>query len=218
MRERVQVFFGSTRKGRGDREDFRKGGQQKRGGTDTRLPVSESLARSGLVKGGTMPIREAALIVALISHPALIEENYGLIEMLDLSHPGLEQLHGALLDALAHDVAGDRDAMLRAVRQAGLEQVWEQAVDLVRRVRSWPALDDAALDDARDAFAQALHLHRSQRTLHRELKAAELALASESTEKNFLRLLDIQAQFRDIQATEALIEGFGVQSGRAGRN
>jgi DNA primase len=180
--------------------------------------VSESLARSAMVKGGSMPIREAAIIVALISHPALIEENYEQIEMLDLSHPGLVQLHAAMLDALAHDAAGDREQLLTVVRAAGLDPLWEQATTMVRRVREWSALEDAAFDDARDAFAQALHLHRSQRTLHKELKAAEIALASESTEENFLRLLDIQSQFQDAQATEALIEGFGVQSGRGGRN
>ncbi|MCR5855487.1 DNA primase [Mesorhizobium sp. J428] len=219
MRERVQVFFGSARAARGERGDFRKGGQQRRGGPgEGRMAFSDSLTRSAMVKGGAMPIREAAIMVALISHPALIEENYDLIEMLDLSNPRLVQLHAALLDALAHDVAGDRDSLLGVVREAGLEPVWQEATELVRRVRDWTALEDAALDDARDAFAQALHLHRSQRTLHKELKAAEIALASESTEENFMRLLDIQSQFRDMQATEALIEGFGVQSGRAGRN
>jgi hypothetical protein len=51
------------------------------------MAVTESLARSALVKGGAMPIREATIIVALFSHPVLIEENYDQIEMLDLSHP-----------------------------------------------------------------------------------------------------------------------------------
>lgn len=219
MRERVQVFFGSRRPPRNQGGNFRKDDRQRKGPiAEGRMPVSESLARSALVKGGAMPLREATIMVALISHPALIEENYEQIEMLDLSHPGLAQLHAAMLDALAHDAAGDRDSLLEVVRAAGLEPVWDLATTMVRRVREWSALEDAALDDARDAFAQALHLHRSQRTLHKELKAAEIALASESTEENFLRLLDIQSQFRDIQATEALIEGFGVQSGRAGRN
>ncbi len=219
MRERVLAFFGNARANRNQGGNFRKGEQQRKGPiAEGRMPVSESLARSAMVKGGSIPIREAAIIVALISHPALIEENYEQIEMLDLSHPGLVQLHAAMLDALAHDVAGNRESLLEVIRAAGLEPVWDLATTMVRRVREWSALEDAALDDARDAFAQALHLHRSQRTLHKELKAAEIALASESTEENFLRLLDIQSQFRDVQATEALIEGFGVQSGRAGRS
>lgn len=61
-------------------------------------------------------------------------------------------------------------------------------------------------------------MHRSAGALHRELKAAEAALANEPTEENYNHLLDIQSQFRDVQATDALIEGFGTSSGRAGRN
>jgi DNA primase len=60
-------------------------------------------------------------------------------------------------------------------------------------------------------------LHRAARTLHRELKQAEAALASDPTDENYRHLVEIQAQFRDVQATDALIEGFGVSSGRAGR-
>ena len=77
----------------------------------------------------------------------------------------------------------------------------------------WPALEEAGLDDARDAFAQALHLQRSARTLHKELRAAEAALATDPTEENYRHFVEIQAQFRDVQTPEALIEGFGVSSG-----
>ncbi|MGB6116668.1 MAG: DNA primase, partial [Mesorhizobium sp.] len=182
-----------------------------------RLAVSESLARSAMVKGGSIPVREAAIIVALFSHPRLIDDHYDDIEMLDLTNQGLRQLHATMLDALAHGAAGSRESLMAAIEAVGQTAIWEQALDMVRRVRSWPALENAAFDDAREAFAQALHLHRSQRDLHKELKAAEVALASETTEENFQRLVAIQAQFRDEHATEALIEGFGVSSGKADR-
>ena len=78
--------------------------------------------------------------------------------------------------------------------------------------------EDAAIEDAREAFAQTLHLQRSARTLHKELKPAEMALDAEPTDENYRHLIEIQAQFRDVQATEALIEGFGVPSGRADRS
>jgi DNA primase len=61
-------------------------------------------------------------------------------------------------------------------------------------------------------------LHRSARTLHKELKAAEAALATDPTEENYRHLVEIQTQFRDVQTPEALIDGFGVSSGRAARN
>lgn len=102
-----------------------------------------------------------------------------------------------------------------AIARAGATQAAEIAETLVRRARLWPALPDAALDDAREAFFQALSLHRQSRALDRELKAAEAALAQETTEENFRRLVDIQAQLHATQAIEALIEGFGGASGRA---
>lgn len=226
MRERVHAFFGASRpqrhgRGQGERGQGGRGGwgQNARPGREQggRLAVSDSLARSALVKraAGVLPLRETVLVVALCNHPPLIDENFDAVETLDVVHPDLRRLHAALIDALAHGVAHERGAVVEALERAGLAETWQRALELVRRARQWPALEDAALEDARDAFAQALHLHRSARTLHRELKEAEAALAAEPTDENYRHLVDVQAQFRSVQATEALIEGFGVMSGRA---
>ncbi|MGI6851902.1 DNA primase [Mesorhizobium sp. 1B3] len=226
MRDRVHSFFGSTR-GRparpGDRDRPPGGrGQWPRGGAATpgRLTISESLMRSSLVRkaGGVLPLRETVLVVTLINHPDLIDTHFEEVETLDLAHADLNRLHSAVIDALAHGAAHERQAIVEALQQAGLADCWQRCVDLVRKARQWPALEDAAAEDAREAFSQALHLHRSARTLHRELKAAEAALATNPTDENYRHLVEIQAQFRDVQATEALVEGFGVSSGRAGRS
>ena len=225
MRERVQAFFGRVRAkpqrpGEWNKPDKGQGGQfAKPGAAASRFAVSESLARSAMVKraGGVMPLRETAIVVALVNHPQLIDENFEHAEFLELSHPDLRQLHATILDAMAHNAANDRESALAAIRHAGHLERWERAVSLIRKARLWPVLEDAALDDAREAFAQALHLHRSAGTLHKELKAAEMALATEPTDENYRHLVEIQTQFRDVQATEALIEGFGISSGRAGR-
>ena len=238
MRERVLNFFGNQRgrqQGQGGKGSFSKGsfgkgsfGKGERGqwnnggagGAAGRLAVSESLARSALVKrtAGIMPLREAALVVALVNHPALIDENFEHVERLDLSHGELKQLHSVLIDAMAHGEANTREAVVAAIERASCAEMWGRAVMLARRARQWTALEDAAIEDARDAFAQALHLHRSARTLHKELKQAEAALATDPTDENYRHLVEVQAQFHDVQATEALIEGFGVSSGRGGRN
>ncbi len=232
MRDRVQNFFGAQRnrqqgqgrgQGRGQgnfQNGFKGPGPWSRQGGGGRNAITESLGRSALVKRGgeVMTAREATIMVALINHPALIDEFFEHIEFLDLANGDLRKLHAALLDALAHDMANEKQAVIEAISRAGCAEIWERAEALMRRTRQWPALEGAALDDARDAFAQALHLHRSARTLHKELKQAEAALASEPTDENYRRLVEIQAQFRDVQATEALIEGFGVLSGRAGRS
>ena len=234
MRERVLNFFGNQRgrqQGQGDRGkgSFSKGGkggergQWNKGGAGAqsgRFAVSESLARSAMVKraGGIMPLREAALVVALVNHPSLIDENFEHVERLDLSHGELKQLHSVLIDAMAHGEANTREAVVAAIERAACSEMWERAVALARRARQWTAFEDAAIEDARDAFAQTLHLHRSARTLHKELKQAEVALATDPTDENYRHLVEVQAQFHDVQATEALIEGFGVSSGRSGRN
>ncbi|QPC88360.1 DNA primase [Mesorhizobium sp. NBSH29] len=225
MRERVLAFFGNQRakpqrNGQWNNKAPAAGGQfAKPGSAGGRIAVSESLARSALVKkaSGVLPLRETVMLVALVNHPRLVEEHFDAVECLDLVHPDLRQLLSALIDVIAHDHAHDRAAAIQAFEAAGLIEAWERAVLLVRRGRMWPALEDAALDDAREAFAQSLHLHRSARTLHTELKAAEVALASDPTDENYRHMLEIQTQFRDAQATEALIEGFGILSGRVSR-
>ncbi|TIN26628.1 DNA primase [Mesorhizobium sp.] len=235
MRERVLSFFGAQRGARhayqGGRQDGRSGGrfqgkgstaggQFARGGNaGGRTAITESLGRSALVKRGGegMSVREATIIAALVNHPALIDENFAHVEFLDLANTDLKRLHAAILDAMAHDMANDRNAVIATIERAGCGEIWARVVALIKRARQWPALETAGLDDARDAFSQALHLQRSARTLHKELKQAEAALASDPTDENYRHLVEIQAQFRDVQATEALIEGFGVSSGRAGR-
>jgi DNA primase len=228
MRERVHAFFGAQRarpagpsRGRAGERGAQGGGQWARGGQAAgRAAVTESLSRSALMRRGgeAMSAREAAILAALINHPALIDENFEHVEFLDLANSDLKRLHAVLLDVLAHEMSVTRQALVEAIEKAGCGAVWEQALALVKRTRQWPALEGAALEDARDAFVQAIHLQRSAHSLHKELKAAEAALATDPTEENYRHLVEIQAQFRDVQAPEALIDGFGVSSGRAARN
>ena len=37
-----------------------------------------------------MPLRETAMLVALVNHPELIDENFEHVECLDLVHPDLQ--------------------------------------------------------------------------------------------------------------------------------
>lgn len=226
MRERVHAFFGAQRtrqprpgeRGKPSGQGGQwAGGQWSRAGQAAgRLAVSESLGRSALVRRGeAMSVREAAILVTLVNHPALIDESFEHIEFLDLANADLRRLHAVVLDVLAHEMSPTMASLVEAFGRAGCGDVWERALALVRRTRQWPALEGAAIDDARDAFAQAIHLQRTAGTLQKELKAAEAALAADPTEENYRHLVEIQAQFRDAQTPEALIDGFGVSSGRA---
>ena len=56
------------------------------------MAITESLGRSALVKRGSegMSVREATIIVALVNHPALIDENFEHVEFLDLANSDLQ--------------------------------------------------------------------------------------------------------------------------------
>jgi DNA primase len=221
MRDRVIRFFGASRP---QNPRFEKVGGQGRPGMPgqmgkQRFAVSETLARSSMVRRAAtaMPLRETSILVTLVNHPDLVDEYFDEIDRLSITSAELRQLKACIVDAAAHGLTARAGTLIEHVRTCGIEDIWERALLQVKGAGLWTALPEAALDDARDAFQQALYLQQAAQSLHRELKAAETALATEPTDENYRHLVDVQSQLRDVQATEALIEGFGVQSGRAGR-
>ena len=57
-------------------------------------------------------------------------------------------------------------------------------------------------------------LHRKSRSLNKELKDAERALAEDASDAHLNWLRDVQGRLSALEGTEATIEGFGVLSGR----
>ena len=223
MRDRAQAFFGQRRQNNGGNAFNRdkgkgRGAQGGRGGAAAfagRLAFSDSLTRSNVVKGRNAPLRETAIVLMLLNHPRLIEEDFEAIAALDLEHDALKVLHFAMLDVLASARVEDGLAMRKALVAAGHGELIEMLEATVRRTREWTATAQAAEDDVREALKQALHLHQRARTLHRELRAVEASLDSDETGEVFARLIDIQKQIAQAEATEALIDGFGLSSGRS---
>ena len=103
MRERVQAFFGAQRGAPGAARRAATGARRRDRADSSRaaatpvarIAITESLGRSALVKRGgeMMPVREATIIVALVNHPALIDENFAHVEFLDLANTDLQRLH-----------------------------------------------------------------------------------------------------------------------------
>ncbi|MDT6939048.1 DNA primase [Brucella pseudogrignonensis] len=223
MRDRAQAFFGQRRQSNGgntfnrDKAKGRGAQQQGRGGAafGGRMAFSDSLTRSNMVKGRNAPARETAIVLMLLNHPRLIEEDFEAMSTLDFEHDALRVLHFAMLDVLASDHVQDGFAMRKALVAAGHGEAIESLEAMVRRTREWTATAQAAEDDVREALKQALHLHQRARTLHRELRAVEASLDTDETGEVFARLIDIQKQIAQAEATEALIDGFGLSSGRA---
>ena len=220
MRERVQAFFGMAQRQAGQkRADDRPGQDQLR-----RRPVavSDRLARSRLVANrpvdAIIPLREAALLSAVMCHPDLMVDAFDGFANLELEHEALASLRAVLLEAHAVTGARLREDLLAYGPCKRQQPIISAIDDAVRRNRLWVFTSDAAYEDACAAFEQAIQLHRRTRDLANELEAAEAALASDGSDINLSRLVHVQEQMRQEHGLDALVEGFGALSGRPVRS
>ncbi len=232
MANRLSAFFagpGQSVRGnwRGRGEDRRGGGFSgggRRAASSGRIAASPSLLNSSLVKRGSarIPLREAVLVVGVIHHPAILGRWFDEFAALPLVSPDARKVHQGVVDMAAHweGVQPWPDAAsLRAYLESGGHgEILARMDSLLAENRVWQALPDAAFEDAVDGWRQAHLLHLRSHTLFMELKAAEGALAMDDSEENLARLVEIRNEIEKEAGTEALIEGFGVPSGRPARS
>ena len=191
-----------------------------RGGTP-RLVVSDTLRNSRLLKPGALADatpREAAIILSLVNHPALVEDSFEALANLDFETPAAQKVMSEILSLVVrhHDISADD---LRAALGArGHGAAIARMADVLLRQGVWQIASEIALADAQTGLSHALALHNKKVQLNRELKAAEAALGEDPSEETFERLRDIKNQITTVDGTEALIEGFGSLSGRATRS
>ena len=225
--ERIAAFFPKPE--RPQRGPWRGGSERRpgRGGPDRRpqmatqadIPVSDRMTRSGILAGrSALPLREVVIVGTMMNHPALITRHLDAFAHVEIMNPALGEMRAALLEI----VADDEEVDARAVRErlsASRHSALIPRIDAqIAAAGLWIATPAAADDDAEKGWMQALTLHHRQRTLHKELKDAEAALANDTSEANFARLVDIQKQLANVEGMEALIEGFGESSGRQSRS
>jgi DNA primase len=224
LQERLSAFFGPPPgQGRGGMRRSETGGRgAQRPGSPRRSAVSDRLIRSGLAssagRANQGSMREVGIVVGFINHPLLIAEAFDYLAELELPEGELSRLRSAVLDVAMTAAALDRQAILSALEGRGLRGVFDALEARVRANRDWMFLAEAAVEDAREALRQALHLQHRQRFLHRELRNAEVAFAAEQTEQAYAQIVAIKQEMDNLAGTEALIDGFGLLSGRPARS
>ncbi|MCC0000505.1 MAG: DNA primase [Methylobacteriaceae bacterium] len=223
---RVSTLFGRDRaRGEGRRWEPRpRGGAGGNGGQNAGwrqqaapLTISPALARSSLFAGGPKAIapREALILLLICNHPDLAVEHPEELAALELANPDLSRLRDFILSVAS---AGEAAADLRAeIEHAGLRPALDRLDAMAAISTLWSVRPSADVSDARHALNQALALHRRTKALHRELVAAEAALAEDANDRNLARLQDIQGQLSTLDGAEAVIEGFGTPSGRSSK-
>ncbi len=234
-----QSNWQSNRQGNWDEKRRRPGGFARNaspragfGRDDDYMAASPQLAASPLHRGHrtAIPRREALILEAALNHPWLLHDRMEELAETEFRHADTKKLKAALIDILAHrfDHAGSHDAdhetqadrtELKAdLTKAGFADLLARLERTITTPSVWGARPEAAPSDVLQTWKQLLALHRQWHSLTRELKDAELALGQDNSEANYSRLIDVKTRLSTLDGTEALIEGFGDQSGRPTRS
>ena len=198
--------------------------------------ASPNLLASPLHRGHrtAIPRREALILQAAINHPWLLHDHLEELAETEFRHADTRKLKAALIDAHAHrfghdggqeaghdaghKVEVDRVELFAELTRTGFAELLGRIERTITTRSVWGARAEAAAGDVLLTWKQLLALHRQWHSLTRELKDAELALGQDNSEANYVRLRDVKSRLSTIDGTEALIEGFGDQSGRPSRS
>jgi DNA primase len=182
--------------------------------------ASPQLAASPVHRGhrAAIPRREALILQAVINHPWLLHEHLEELSGVEFRHADAARVKGELIDIFAHGGAPDSEALAAELGSRGLAEVAGRIQKGITTPSVWGARPEAAPDDVLMTWKQLVALHRQWHSLIKELRDAEQALGQETTEANYSWLQDVKARLSVLDGTEALIEGFGVSSGRAVRS
>ncbi len=177
---------------------------------------SARLLNSTMVRGSksAVPPREALILIAVIQHPFLLDTHAEEFAELEFVHPDADLLRRAILEAGHDEAETDSAALQGALGRRGLEKELNKLKVAITHTSDWPAREGAAEDDVSQWWTHVVTLHRKKRTLNKELKEAERALGEEPSEANWAWIRDVQGRLQALEGTEALIEGFGLSSGR----
>lgn len=237
IRDRLNQFFqGASRQQNGqrgfDRNPRQGGGRgqgQGRGGQQgarmsERTGISDRLARSSLVSGhqALPPLRESVLALTIVNHPQLLFEEYDEISAIEYDNRDLQRFWSSVLNAAAAKGPRlTREVLVEQLEVEGFDALLKALDQQIRFARLWTATTAAAPEDAREGYLQALALHQRTKALlwqRRELES-ELAYATEEgdddTVSQILRnLQEVQLEVTRLENQEAIVDGFGVLSGR----
>jgi DNA primase len=193
-----------------------------RAGVRQREPFPTSsprLGTSSLVRGfkSALPPREALILLAVLHHPWLLETHAEEFAEIEFRHGDADLLRRAILEAVT-EASLDSAALQDCLMRRGLESVLARIKVAITHNSDWPAAEGAAEEDVAQWWTHVVTLHRKKRTLNRELKDAERALGEEPSEANLAWIRDVQGRLAALEGNEALIEGFGIPSGRPARS
>jgi DNA primase len=153
--------------------------------------------------------RETLIVLALISHPWLMEAYPEEIANLALRDPGLTKLRDAAMAIHAERSPLDSEGLRAQLNEQRFGDIVARVERAITHRSDGFADPEASREDVERGWRQILTLHRKSVELRQELEAAERALQAEGTEEAFERLRDIRLQLLNAEGMEASTDGFG---------
>ncbi len=239
VRDRLNGLFSPVQRGGSDRRPgFQRGaggGGQRGGQREANSRIAGAAVESGTAGSAKLnqmlkssvsvrppALRESVLALTIVNQPQLLWEDYDEIAAIDFENRDLQRLWAAMLPAAATAGASlSRDYLTQRLSAEGFGPLLKSLDQQVRNARLWIATEAAAPEDASEGYRQALSLHKRTKALRIQKIELQRAIA-EATEAGdavemeaLLRALsEVQFEILRMENQEAIIDGFGVLSGR----
>lgn len=209
IRERLSLLFSSRnaqtyKKWPNAHSRFQSGSTKRQHAVLTELTTDNALHQP------TIPLRDAAILVTLLNHPQLWDEDFERLARMEFDDADLMRLYHAMLDVMAEWRPDDRQAMRELVLKKIPLNVVDQVEATVKKAGMRSAYPDAPFEDAKTALNQALYLHLRAHNLNKRLKDIEEKLIETPDEEIFANLRDLKRELEQAEDTQAIIEGFGA--------
>ncbi|WP_375658980.1 DNA primase [Bartonella sp. MR30HLJHH] len=169
------------------------------------------LANSEIVRNSSqsIPLREAVILLTLAYYPELWYENFEFLSELELKNTQLMCFHQAMLEILGNQQLHDKETMVALLEKRGQKALLERMKHLVQNIGMRIIFGGAPIEDARAILKQAVYLHLQEHHLHKRLQDIKEQLVENPKSEVFDLLREVKNELERMQATEALIEGFG---------
>lgn len=241
IRSRLGSFF-SARAGGGDGDRRQGGGQRGRQAAPGRRgpAPSDHTVGGAMIENGTAgsarlnqmlklsaqsrpALRETVLALTIVNHPQLLLDEYDEISSIDFENKDLQRFWSCVLGIVAR--LGEKitaEDLRSNLATEGFGDLLTSMSQQVRNARLWTATEAADPHDALQAYRQTRALHSRNKELRYqklelEREIADLTGGDDDAERGeiLLRaLLEIQNEITRLENQEAIIDGFGVLSGR----
>jgi len=166
--------------------------------------LKKSLVARASVKAASLPARTVeALLVAVVNHPFLLDEELDALTGLTIEDASLDKVRRELLHAASSGQSLESQGLRDHLTDRGLGGVY-QAMEQRPLLRSMPFTQPGApAHVVREGWSHAVNRHRKGTDLEEERILAAAALKSDDTEESRLRLVELDKAQKAPQGSEA---------------